>query len=274
GGPAVALLGYDFWQRVFAGDPGVVGRTVMLRGKPHVVLGVMPRQLMTTAAADLWTRLQVSTTGEGEDDNYRVIARLRPGATWAQAAVQLEAIGNTVLKKRRAEDPTLRLTLVPLQRGLTEQLRRPLLVLWAAALMLMLIGCANVASLLLARAAAQTRDIATRLALGAGRASILRQLLAESMLLALGGGLGGLLLAGWTVRGLTLMAHDSFHLWQTISLDGRVLGAAIGAALLTSLLFGLLPAMQMSRTDAREVLAEGGRGATDGRRRWSRRLLV
>jgi predicted permease len=274
GGPAVALLSYDFWQRVFGGAPGVVGQTVVLRGKPHVVVGVVPRQLVTTAAADLWTPLQASTTGEGEDENYRVITRLRHGATWAQAAVQLDAIGDTVLKKRRGEDPTLRLTLVPLQRALTEQVRRPLLVLFAAAMILMLIGCANVSSLLLARAVARTRDIATRLALGAGRTAVLRQLLAESLLLALGGGLGGLLLAGWTLGGLTLMAHDSFHLWQRISLDGRVLGAAIGAALFTSLLFGLLPALQMSRTDVREVLSECGRGATDGRRRWSRRLLV
>jgi len=273
GGPAVAVLSHAFWQRVFGGDPGVVGRTVMLRGEPHVVVGVMPRQLATTAAADLWTPLQASTTGEGEDDNYRVVARLRPGATWPQADAQLAAIGDAVLGKRRVEDPTLRLTLVPLQRGLTDQLRRPLLVLWAAATMLLLVGCANVASLLLARAAAQSRDIATRLALGAGRAGVLRQLLTESLLLALGGGLGGVLLAGWAVRGLTLMAHDSFHVWQAISLDGRVLGAALGAALLTSILFGLLPGLHLSRTDAREVLSEGGRGAT-GRRQWTRRLLV
>ncbi|MFL6233795.1 MAG: ABC transporter permease [Thermoanaerobaculia bacterium] len=274
GGPAVAVLSHHFWQRVFRSDPSVVGRVVMLRGEPHVVVGVMPPDLVTTGAADLWTPLQASTGGEGEDENYRIIVRLLPGTAWSQAAAQIAAIGESALKERRAEDPSVRLTVVPLQKGLTEELRAPLLVLWAAAGTVLLIGCVNIASLLLARAAGRSREIATRLAIGAGRAVVLRQLLAESLLLAVGGGLGGLLLGYLGLRVVKLMAYDGLHLWQRMVLDGRVLTVALLASLLTSLVFGLLPALQISRTDIRMTLGESGRGATDGGHRWTRRLLV
>jgi predicted permease len=274
GGAAVAVLSHPFWSRVFHSDPAALGRAVMLGGEPHVIVGVMPPGFTTPATGDLWTPLRPSTDGEGEGENYSVIARLRPGATWEQAASEVAVIGETALRERLSQGVSARLLLLPLQRGLTASVRAPLLVLWAAAIVVLLIGCVNIAGLLLARAAARTRELATRLALGAARLAVLRQLLAESLLLSLGGGLGGLLLAFWALRELRWMAQDSLHLWQTMTLDGRVLGAALGVSILTSLAFGLLPAFRMSRIDLRAVLGEGGRGATDGGYRWARRLLV
>jgi predicted permease len=274
GGPGVVVLSHHFWQRSFRSDPGVIGRVVVLRGKPNVVVGVMPAELITPGSADLWTPLQASTSGEGEDENYRVILRLRPGATWSQATAEVAAIGQTALKEQRAEDPSVRLTVVPLQQGLTEELRTPLLVLWAAAGTVLLIGCVNIASMLLARAAGRAREMATRLAIGASRGIVFRQLLAESLLLGGGGCLGGVLLGYLALRGVKLMAYDSLHLWQRIELDGRVLTIAVLISLLASLVFGLLPALQISRTDIRMMLGESGRGTTERGNRWARRLLV
>lgn len=274
GGPAVALLSHRLWQRAFQADPSVLGREVMLRGVSHQIVGVMPPELVTTGSADLWTPLQPSTTGEGEGENYRVILRLREGTTWPQANAQIAAIGQTALENRRKDDPSIGLTLVPLQRGLTENVRKPLLVLWAAAGMLLLIGCVNIASLLLARAVARSRETATRLALGAGRGTILQQLLAESLLLGTAGGLGGLLLGFWLLQGVKGMAQGSLELWQTVALDVRVLACAIAASLLSTLVVGLLPAFQVSRVDLRATLGEGGRGSTGGGHQWTRRVLV
>lgn len=147
-------------------------------------------------------------------------------------------------------------------------------MLWAAVGVVLLIGCVNITSLLLVRGRRRRQEIATRLALGAGRLTILRQLLTESLLLAIGGGIGGLILGYWTLQGLRTMAHDSLHLWQNITLDGRVLVATITASLLSSVVFGLLPAVQASRTDIRMSLGEGGRGATSRGYRWVGSLLV
>jgi putative ABC transport system permease protein len=274
GGPAVALLSYQFWRQVFQGDPLIVGRTVMLRGEPHVVVGVMPPGLETAAKADLWTPLRPSTVGEGEGANYQIIVRLRPGTTWNQATAQIATIGESALSEERSVDPSAHLIIAPLQRGLTENVRKPLFMLWAAVGIVLLIGCVNIASLLLARGMRRGQEIATRLALGAARGTILRQLLTESLLLAIGGGIGGLILGYWALQGLRTMAHDSLHLWQNITLDGRALGATITASLLSSVAFGLLPAVQASRTDIRMSLGEGGRRATSRGHRWARSLLV
>jgi predicted permease len=147
-------------------------------------------------------------------------------------------------------------------------------VLWAAAGMLLLIGCVNIASLLLARAVERSRETATRLALGAGRATILQQLLAESLLLGAAGGIGGVLLGFWALQGVKPLAHGSLELWQEVTLDTRVLAWSIGASLLASCIFGVLPALQVSRVDIRSTLGEGGRGNTGNGHRWARRLLV
>jgi predicted permease len=279
GGPASAVLSYGFWKRVLHGDPGVLGRGIMLRGEPHVVVGVMPPQFRTDVTADLWTPLRPSTEGEGDGTNYGIIARVRPGFTWQQAQAQALLIGENVIRRMResrhlSADAEARSGLVPLQRGLTSELRTPLLVLWAAVAAVLLIGCVNVAGLLLARGASRAREIATRMALGGGRAAVVRQLLTESLLLALGGGALGVLLGYGGMVALRRYS-EMLGIWQDVELNARVLAATAAIALATSVLFGLAPALAAARSDLRAALSEGGaRGVAGGRRLWTRRLLV
>jgi predicted permease len=275
GGPAVAVLSHGLWKRSFAGDPQVIGRIIRLKGEPHTVIGVLPARFRSSVGADLWTPLRPSTTGEGEGSNYEIVARLRPGVTWAQADAELAALSGTALAHLRLPPSLVAwLAVVPLQSGLTLSLRGPLLLLWAAVLVVLLIGCLNVAGLLLARSAARSREMATRVALGGGRAALVRQLLVESLVLALLGGAAGVTFGALGMKGLTLLARGSLALPQEIRLDARVAGMALVLSLLTTLLFGLLPALRASAVDPRSELIE--RGGTGGRaeQRWPRRLLV
>ena len=275
GGAAVAVLSYGLWQRVFHGDPSAIGRSMNLRGEPYTVVGVMPRGFRSTSVVDVWTPLRPSRTGEGSGQNYGVVARVRPSATWASASEQLKAISpglqadsgwsrNAVIEQR----------IEPLQTGVTSDIRSELLITWAAVLVVLLIGCVNVAGLLLARSSARSREIATRMALGGGRAAIVRHLLMESLLLALGGGVLGIAIGTAALGWLKRLGAEGFELWHPIAIDSRVLAAMMGIAILTSLVFGLLPAVSTSRLDIRSVLVEGGRGVSGGRRHWGRNALV
>jgi predicted permease len=232
----------------------------------------MPAKFQSSTQADLWTPLRPSRTGEGGGSNYRLVARLRPGATSAQAEGQITAIGASVLHRTGSDNVGLRL--LSFQRGLTNDLRTPLFILWAAVGLVLLIGCVNIAGLLLARAAGRTRELATRMALGSGRAALIRQLLAESILLGICGGAAGALLGWLGVKALKLLAEDSLNVWQTIDLSWRVLGATAGASLAAGILFGIYPALVASRLEIRAALGEAGRGVAGGRNPWPRRLLV
>jgi predicted permease len=275
GGPAVAVLSYAFWQRIFQGDSSAIGRSINLRGEPYMVVGVMPRDFRSTSAVDVWTPLRPSRHGEGAGQNYGVVARIRPGATLASASDQLKALSpgiqtgsgwsrNSVIEQR----------IEPLARGMTSGSRSELLITWAAVLVVLFIGCVNVAGLLLARSAARSREIATRMALGGGRGAIIRQLQIESLLLALGGGVLGVGIGAAVLGWLKRLGADNFESWRPIAIDARVLAAMMGIAILTSLVFGLLPAVSTSRLDLRSVLVEGGRGVSGGRRHWWRTGLV
>ena len=273
GGPAVTVLSYALWKRAFRADPSIVGQTVTLRGEPHTVVGVLPADFQSSTPADLWTPLRASRSGEGEGSNYAIVARLRSGTTWAQANGQIEAIGAPLLRKY-GQDPSTRLQLISFQRGLTDDLRQPLLILWAAVGLVLLIGCVNIAGLLLARAAGRTREMATRMALGSGRAALVRQLLAESLLLGLCGGAAGAALGWLGVKALKLLTPESLNVWQTVALDWRVLAATGCASIAAGILFGLYPALAASRLEIRAALGEAGRGVAGGRNPWPRRLLV
>ena len=193
GGPALTVLSYHLWKRMYNADPAVIGKSVTLRGEPFTVIGVMPDNFRSSAPTDLWVPLRPSTTGEGSGTNYAVIGRLRPGVTWAQADGQIEAVGASLIERMKLrKDVSARLHLITLQNGQTGDLRRPLFIVWAAVGIVLLIGCANITSLLLARAATRTREMATRMAIGGGRAAILSQLLTESLVLAVLGGAAGL----------------------------------------------------------------------------------
>lgn len=276
GGPAVALLSHHLWMRLFHGDRSAVGQKVTLRGEPYTVVGIMPQGFQTSAPADLWTPLRPSTSGEGQGENYTIMARLRPEASWAQASAQMEAIGRTALKDLRLPaGMSVRLAIFPLQQGMTQDWRRPLYIFWAAVAVVLLIGCLNVASLLLARAAGRAREIGTRMALGCGRAGVIRQLLTESLVLAAAGTLGGLVVGYGSIRILETPAQELLGIWQTLTIDARVLGGSIGLAFVTTLLFGAYPAFHNSRLDIRSALSEaGGRGIAGAPTRWPRRILV
>ena len=275
-GPAVAILSYEFWQRTFQGDAGAIGRAINLRGEPYTVVGVMPRGFRTTVPADLWTPLRPQTTGEGGGSNYGVIARLKPGATWSSANGQLKAISQALKDSpgfpREYRD--FEEQVVPLQKALTGDSRTQLLLTWGAVLMVLIIGCVNIAGLMLARAGSRHREVATRMAVGASRAGIVRQLLVESVLLAMGGCAIGIALGIKALAWLKFLGADRLEMWHPITLDARVVAAMLGVAFLTALLFGLAPAVRTSRVDIRSVLVEGGRGMAGGRRHWTRNVLV
>ena len=276
GGPAVTILSHSLWSRVFGEDPSVVGQPVMLRGEPYTIVGVMPPGFEGNVAAALWSPLRPSTKGEGSGQNYGVIARVAPGATWAQAQSEIGLIGRAaVAEMELPADVTAELRLVPLQEGITGDLRQTLLLLWAAVGFVLLIGCINIAGVLMARAAGRAREVATRMALGGGRGSILRQLLTESLLLAVLGGFAGLAIGYAGVQAIQTLARGDIGIWQTIRLDERVLLVTMAATLVTGILFGLLPALQASRLDIRPTLAESGaRGVAGFRSHWPRRMLV
>jgi len=275
GGPPLAVLSYGLWKRVFHEDSTAVGKTLMLRGEPYTVIGIMPENFHTNSPADLWTPVRPTTTGEGSGTNYAVAARLKAGITWPQAEAQIESVGAALLQAKRQSETSSRLRLVTLQQGEAADARRPVLVLWAAVGLVLLIGCANVASLLLARAAARGREIATRIALGGGRAAIIRQSLIETAVLAIAGGAAGLLVARYGLEGLKALAAKSYGVVESARLDGRVLVASVVIAILASLLAGIVPALEAGSVDIRTALSEaGGRGVAGGRRRWSRRILV
>jgi predicted permease len=192
-GPAAAVLSHALWTHAFRGDPSVVGKAIVLRGEPYTVVGVMPADFVNREPADVWTPLRPSTTGEGAGENYGIIARLKDGVSWPEADAQVAAATASVVRERysRGRFP-VSLGVAPLQRGLTEQTRRPLFVLWGAVAAVLIIGCVNVAGLLLARGRAREAEIAMRMALGGGRRAIVRQLLVESVLLAACGGAAGI----------------------------------------------------------------------------------
>jgi predicted permease len=277
-GPAAAVVSHALWLRAFNGDPAIVGRSIMLRGEPHTVVGVMPAAFRWTTPVDVWTPLRPSQQGEGGGENYGLIARLRAGVTWSQASEQIAAATTTLAReryRRRRSDVIVRFGAVPLQRGLTDDSRRPLLILWGAVGVVLLIGCVNLAGLLVARHVARGPEIATRLALGGSRADIVRQLFAESVVLAAAGGAAGVAIGFAVSRLLASWLTDAFGMVGDTGFDARVLGITGGLALLTSVAFGLLPALHASRVDLRSALIESGGTAVAGSaRRWPRRLMV
>lgn len=277
GGPAVTVLSDRLWRSAFGGDPGIVGQTVLLKGEPHTVVGVMPPSFRTNSDADLWTPIRPSRSGEGSGQNYGIVARLKDGVSWAQAAGEVAAAADPALQRRSTSDGvTVSHGLMSLQESLTADVRTPLLLLGTAVGMVLLVACVNLAGLLLARAGRRTREIATRLAVGGDRRTVVRQLLVESLVLAVCGGLLGVALGAAAIAALKASASDLLLTpWGDVGLDGRVLLVTMGLTLFTTLVFGLVPALHATRVDVQAALAEGGtRSVAGGARGWPRRLLV
>jgi predicted permease len=280
-GPSAVVLSHRLWTHAFHADPAIVGRSIVLRGEPHTVVGVMPenftpRGFLAGKAIDAWTPLRPSTEGEGGGENYAVIARLKDGVRWAEANTQVASVTASIVRERygRSRFP-VSMGVMPLQRGLTADSRKPLFVLWAAVGAVLLIGCVNVAGLLLARSRARGPEIAMRMALGGGRAAIVRQLLVESLVLAAFGGIAGILLGYIGSRWSAAWLEAAFGVTGAAGLDGRVLAVTAVIALGTSVLFGLAPAVHATRVDLRETLIESGTTSIAGSARaWPRRALV
>ena len=268
GGPDVTILTHALWRRQFGEDPAVVGRAILLGDKPVRVVGVMSESFTTPGNSDLLLPLKPGTTGRGGGSNYTVIGRLRPGVTLAQAAAEADAVHSSL----RAEGAV---PLLPdqtsygfrsLQETMASSIRPALVMMLGAVGLLLLIACANTASLLLARASGRSREIAVRAALGAGRFRIVRQLLAESVILSLAGGALGLLFAYWTVPALVALTPPAYLITDDVRIDGTVLLVTMAVAVGTGLLFGLVPALSLARNDLTEAFKSDGGRTTAGRR--------
>ncbi len=273
-GPPVAILSHALWRTTFGADASIVGRRVLLRGEPYTVVGVMPAGFQPLLAADLWTPLRPTTTGEGSGTNFQIIGRVRQAASPQEAQEQLARV-SADLARQRGVDPSRAglLQTLPLRQGLSLDARRPLVLLWSAVAAVFLIGCVNVGGMLLARSAARAGEVATRLALGARPGHIVRQLMTESLVLALAGGMAAVLVGQGALAALRAYGATTFPALETARLDWRVLAATLALTLVATLVLGLLPAWQAARVDLRA--AQGTARTVAGRRRFvSLGLLV
>ena len=280
GGPQATVLSHGLWQRHFAGNLDIVGQSILLRGEPYTVVGVMPKEFVNIASADVWTPLRGSQKGEGGGTNFGIIARLHGGVDWHRAQAELASLsaGKAPFKNIRSlmqDDVTAVLGLRPMQDVQLEGVREPIVMLAAEVGTVLLIDCVNLAALLIARGAGRMKEIATRMALGSGRRAVVRQLMIEAAVLALAGGAFGILVGQLALSALQTLAAETFGEWKQASLDLRALGVTIGLSGVTSLVFGLVPALQTSRLDVNAALGDAGsRSVAGSARRWPRRILV
>ena len=252
GGAPAVILSHALWKRYFAGDYAAIGRAILLRGEPYTIVGIMPAGFRFDAEADVWTPLRPSTKGEGGGSNYGMIARFRPGATIQQSASQLALLTDEVRARGSyGKDSGVSIGIVTLQQGVTSDLREPLKILWIAVAAVFALGCVNIGGMLLARASGRAGEIATRLALGASTSRVVRQLLTESALLGIFGGLAGVAVGWAALNALRSLGSQSFPFLRFVDLDWRVLTATLALTLIAALAFGLIPAWKATRAGLR-----------------------
>ncbi|MFZ0060948.1 MAG: ABC transporter permease [Pyrinomonadaceae bacterium] len=281
GAPRVTVLTYGLWQRRFGGDPNIVGQALTINGQSYTVVGVLPASFQFALRyADLWQPYQPTDAQLTRRFMHgtNLIGRLKPDVSPAQAQSELSVVAKRIEQEHNQSHAGTSVKLVPLQEQFVGQVRPILLVLLAAVGFVLLIACANVASLLLTRSLSRQKEVAIRAALGANRWRVVRQLLTESILLSLAGGAVGLLIAYWGVDALVATLPDSqlnaLPFLKSLRLDLTVLAFSFGLSLLTGLVFGLAPAIQSSRADLNEVLKEGGRTTAGGAKHRLRSVLV
>jgi putative ABC transport system permease protein len=279
GARKVVILGHDLWQRAYGGDRAVISRLVTIEGEPYEVVGVMPPGFEFPDGSAVWVPLRFNAADLRENQRgahyVSAVGRLRPGVTAAQASEDLNAIEQRIAAQFPDKVGGYSVAAVPLLDSLVEGVQQPLLVLFGAVAFVLLIACVNVSNLLLARATTRTGEIAVRAALGAGRGRLVRQLLAESVVLSLAGGAAGLLLASWGVRALMLVAPADLPRAANVQIDATILAFSVVLSIAAGVLFGTVPALIASRPNLaiflRDVRRDGG--FTGGRRRL-RELLV
>jgi putative ABC transport system permease protein len=278
----VVVLSHGLWQRRFSGDKDVVGKRLTLNGKPYTVVGVMPAGFASLPApslvgkpAELYRPVAERYDDDKRDQRYlRALARLAPGATVVEAQAEISAIAARLSRDHPEHNANRGARVVSLHEDLAGPVRPALFILLGAVLALLLISCANIGNLLLARATSREREVAIRTALGASRGRITRQFLIESLLLSLTGGALGLALAAWGRQAFTAFGPAFLPAGQGFALDARVLGFTAAISILGSLLFGTAPALQAVRVSLGRVLKEGSRGAGDGPNRGRLRALL
>lgn len=277
GGTPVVLLSYGLWQRRFGGQTSILNQAITLNGRSYTVIGVMPQSFLYPSRVEMWVPVgqlsdQPSWKNRGNHPGLYGVARLKPGATFEQAEADMNNIAANLEKQYPDTNTANRVRLRPLLEIFVVDVRRALWVIFGAVGFVLLIACANIANILLARATARKKEMAIRTAVGASRWRIARQLLTESVLLSLIGGTIGLFLARWGVDLILYVSPNAIPRSREIGLDWTVLAFTVGISFLTGILFGLIPAIQAGDVDVHETLKESGRG-TSGRQ-WLRSSLV
>lgn len=281
----VAVISQSLWARRFASNPGIIGQKLTSNSEPLTIIGVMPADIRFPREADLWVpprqtvpehvlRPTVNMASNRDSHYLSAIGRLKPGVTLDQARAEMDSVGRRLEEKDPANNMGRGVTLSTLREQEVGDIQPTLLVLFGSVGFVLLIACANVANLLLARAATRYKEIAIRTALGASRFRLVRQLLTESIALSMAGGALGLLVALWSIKPLVSLVPASVHGAQDIRIDEVVFGFTLAVSLLTGLVFGLVPAWQATKNDLNESLKEGGRGGTAGTHRSRARSLL
>src|SRR5438445_9190150 len=269
------FFSYRLWRNTFSSNANILGQPILLKGEPFTVIGVLPEGATTPLNADLYTALQPSREGEGGGTNFESITRLRDGASWQQANAEINRAWSLRAQRYELKDhPGAQVTYhsVQLQKGQTDSLRPQALALMLAAGFILLIASANLAGLTLVRMLRRTSEVATRMALGASRWQIQKQFWVENLLLALVGGAVGIGVGFLALRGLLLLLPEHFLPVARVPLDGRVMAFTLVVSLLTSILFGMLPALATRNVDLRSSMAS--RAVTRGVNMRLRQALI